>query len=118
MKPSVLVVDDNSEIRDVLRDSLAGDYDIREASDGHYGLAEVMVGEGVDLVITDLKMPEVDGIELISNLPPGIPYIVISGFLQRPEFRVKLDRLAPAAVFQKPFEMASLRDAIQRTLAQ
>ena len=119
MKPTILIVDDEEDMRKVLQDALAEDYHIVEAGDGYDGLSEVLVGEqNIDLVITDLKMPGRDGIELIENLPEETLVIVISGYLSTSEFQDALKHLHPAAVFQKPFEISALLQAIHRALGQ
>ena len=119
MKPRILIVDDDIDVRTLLREALSGDYEIIEATDGIFGLAEVMVGEQhIDLIVTDLKMPEVNGIEFIENLPEGIPTIVISAYLQSEEFQEALGRLHPAAVLEKPFQISALREAVQQVLGK
>ena len=119
MKPTVLIVDDEEDMRKVLQDALAKDYHVVEAGDGHYGLSEVMVGgQNIDLVITDLKMPGCDGIEFIEDLPEETPVIIISGYLSTPEFQDGLKRLHPVAVFKKPFNVFALREAIHQALTQ
>ena len=85
MKPTVLLVDDNTEIRAVLRDSLTDQDNIVEAGDGQLGLTEVIVGDhNIDLVGTDLSRPDTDRVELIENLPDRMKYIIISGYLKLP----------------------------------
>lgn len=118
-KPTILVVDDDGEIRRLLLDAFGRDYTIVEAANGLFGLSEIASGEQkIDLIITDLKMPEVDGVEFIRNLPEGIPYIVISAYLQTSQFHGSLKGLEPVAVLSKPFKISTLREAIQRGLAQ
>ena len=104
MKPTILVVDDDKDVRYLLKTTLSDEYNVVEAGDGYYGLSEVVVGdEKIGLIVTDLKMPGSDRIELIQNLPSDIPFIVIFAYLHLPEFSTALDRLEPAAVFRKPF---------------
>ena len=118
-KPTILVVDDDGEIRRLLQDAFGKDYTIVEAANGLFGLSEVASDEQkIDLIVTDLKMPEVDGVEFIRNLPEAIPYIVISAYLQTSEFHGSLEGMEPVAVLSKPFKISTLRDAIQRGLAQ
>jgi DNA-binding NtrC family response regulator len=118
VKPTVLVVDDNTEIRAILRDSLTDRYNVVEADDGEMGLTEVMVGDHeIDLVVTDLNMPVTDGLRLIENLPDKLKYIIISGYLQFPRYKGALKHLNPVAVLEKPFEVQSLRDTIEQTLS-
>ena len=64
----ILVVDDESQITRVLRTSLSSHgYDIRVANDGETAL-EIMKDWSPDLVITDLSMPNMDGLELCRRL--------------------------------------------------
>ena len=103
----------------MVREHLAPDFDVVEAGDGYYGLSEVMVGSRqIDLVIADLNMPGLNGIELFENLPQGTPVITISGYLHLPEFGDAVSHLGPAAVLAKPFELSELRVAIDQALGQ
>ena len=117
MKPTILVVDDNWGIRNLLHDALAEDFDVVEATDGIFALSEVIGKQHVDLVITDLRMPELSGLDFIKNLPDDIPFIIISGYLQTPEYRKALERLNPVAVFEKPFKLSEMREAIHQALS-
>src|SRR6266849_4934786 len=79
-KPKILVVDDEAQIARVLKTTLsARGYSIRTASDGDDAL-QVMKSWTPDLVITDLRMPNMDGVELCRHLraKSGIPIIVLS----------------------------------------
>lgn len=59
MKHSILIVDDEEELRGVLKDTLSEEYNILEGADGLDGLLEVMLSDKrVDLIITDLNMPD------------------------------------------------------------
>jgi two-component system chemotaxis response regulator CheY len=119
----VLVVDDASGMRAYLRTILSSaGFDCVEAPDGAAGF-EAVLGGGIDLVITDLDMPEMDGFGLIcaiSLLPvtqARPPVIVASGLLdetlaeRRPELR------AAAALLAKPVKPAELLKAVSRAIA-
>ena len=117
MKPTILVVDDDEDVRKLLQEALANDYDIVLAGEGFEGLSEVMVGEkNIDLIITDLHMPGLDGIEFVKGLPEGIPFIIISGFLNLLKFREAMKGLHPVAVFEKPFRIHALLQAVHGAL--
>jgi signal transduction histidine kinase/CheY-like chemotaxis protein len=76
---TVVVADDDAGFRAVLKSMLAGIADrLIEAEDGAAALAVIADG-GVDLVLTDLIMPGVDGSALLDRLPAELPAIVITG---------------------------------------
>ncbi len=80
--PCILVIDDDPELRGVVREMLEGaGYAVLEASDGHAGV-QVCQTSALDLVITDLLMPEHDGyatIRALRTVGPRATIIVISG---------------------------------------
>jgi two-component system KDP operon response regulator KdpE len=105
----ILVVDDESQITRVLRTSLSSHgYDIRVANDGETAL-EIMKDWSPDMVITDLAMPNMDGLELCRRLraKTQIPIIVLS---VRGEERTKVQALDAGAddYVTKPFGMEEL----------
>lgn len=115
----VLVVDDESQITRVLRHSLAAHrYDIRTAADGVSGL-DTFNDWHPDLIITDLQMPEMDGIELCKQVRKisSVPIIVLS---VRGEERTKVEALDAGAddYVTKPFGidelLARVRAALRR----
>ena len=117
-KPAVLIVDDESDVREVLRDLLSVDCNVLEAGNGFDALSEVMVADPpVDLVLADLKMPGMDGVELAQSLPEGLPFILISGYLHTPEYGEKANTLGAAAVLEKPLGVTQLREAVQEALS-
>ena len=83
----LLVVDDEPSIRDLMQTSLSTEgYEVRVAKDGFEALAQ-MRGALPDLILTDLKMPNMSGFELLSVVRrrfPQIPTIAISGEFQPP----------------------------------
>jgi two-component system, OmpR family, KDP operon response regulator KdpE len=105
----ILIVDDESQIARVLRTSLSSHgYDIRVANDGETAL-EIMKDWSPDLVITDLAMPNMDGLELCRRLraKTQIPIIVLS---VRGEERTKVKALDAGAddYMTKPFGIEEL----------
>jgi signal transduction histidine kinase/DNA-binding response OmpR family regulator len=80
--PVILTIDDESVIRDSIRAYLEDyDYTVLEADNGRAGL-QIYEKEHVDLILVDLRMPEVDGLEVlsvVSKRTPDLPIIVISG---------------------------------------
>jgi two-component system, OmpR family, KDP operon response regulator KdpE len=113
----ILVVDDESQITRVLRTSLSSNgYDIRVANDGETAL-EIMKDWSPDLVITDLTMPNMDGLELCRRLraKTQIPIIVLS---VRGEERTNVQALDAGAddYVTKPFGMEELLARVRANL--
>jgi two-component system KDP operon response regulator KdpE len=105
----ILVVDDEAQITRVLRTTLdAQRYDIRVANDGETAL-EIMKNWTPDLVITDLAMPNMDGLELTRRLrsQSSVPIVVLS---VRGQERSKVEALDAGAddYVTKPFNMNEL----------
>jgi DNA-binding NtrC family response regulator len=82
MAKSILVIDDERAIRSSLKDILSFEgYTVDEAADGMEGLRKITAGN-YDCVICDIKMPKIDGIEVLEKVmaeKPDTPIIIISG---------------------------------------
>jgi two-component system nitrogen regulation response regulator NtrX len=80
--PSILIIDDERSIRNVLKDILGGEgYKVDEAADGEEGWKKFS-SSSYDVVLCDIKMPKMDGIEFLTKaneLNPEVPIIMISG---------------------------------------
>jgi DNA-binding response OmpR family regulator len=100
----ILVADDEAGVRKLLRTALEDrGYEVVEAEDGKEALKEARAGR-LDLVITDLVMPEQDGIETIQALRrevPGVGIIAISGAFQG-QFLKTAQLLGADAALSKP----------------
>jgi DNA-binding NtrC family response regulator len=117
--PRILIIDDDVAVRTTVRHLLerAG-YEIIEAGDGREGSRML---DGVDLVITDLLMPEVDGVDLLGMIRREgrtVPVIAMSGG-GKVDSKSYLDvakALGAFATIAKPFELdhllATVRDAL------
>jgi len=115
--PHILVVDDEPQITRVLRTSLSAQgYEIRVANDGETAL-EIAKDFAPDLVITDLAMPNMNGIELCRHLRQvsQVPILVLS---VRGEERSKVEALDSGAddYITKPFSTAELLARIRAAL--
>jgi len=119
-KRNILVVDDEAQITRVLKTSLSAQgYGIRTASDGMQALLEMKTWSP-DLVITDLRMPNMDGLELCRQIrnESHIPIIVLS---VKGEEAIKVEALDAGAddYVTKPFSinelLARVRAALRRT---
>ena len=119
-KPRILVIDDSAETVAGLHSFFSEKYDVLTAANGLDGLKQIEENETViDLVITDLVMPDISGVGVISIVKkkyPAIPVIAITGWGEHPE------ALATEAdadlVLEKPFELAELDKNVSDLLAK
>jgi DNA-binding response OmpR family regulator len=118
-KIKLLVIDDNREILAGLENFLSKKkYEVVTAPDGLEGLKTIEAEKkGFDLVITDVVMPNVSGVGIISIIKskqPHVPVIAITGMGETPE---TLAREANAdVVLEKPFDLSELEKCIKKLL--
>lgn len=114
----IVVVEDDDQFRSMLRELLSrAGYAVTEARNGREALAACRA-EVTDLVITDILMPETEGIETIRELRrerPGLPIIATSGGGRvGPLTYLALARRAGAdRTFEKPFSTREMLDAVR-----
>ena len=114
----ILIVEDDAEMRSLLADELSEDgYDVFQAKDGSEA-SLMVVDEGFDLVVTDMKMPKMGGLELLSLVKgafPDIPVIVISAFGDNQAFGEAKER-GSFGFMTKPFKMSEFKEAVSKGL--
>jgi DNA-binding NtrC family response regulator len=119
-KATILIADDDSGVRQVLRDILheAG-YQVVEADSGRRAAAYV-ASNRVNLVISDVLMPSIEGILEVAQEHPDIPIIAISG-ASGPSFQRVARTLGAFSTMQKPIQprqlLAQVRSALRREQA-
>ena len=124
MTTKILLIDDHEDLRAMLGDELAAaGYEVTAVANGYAGLAAVRKAS-VDVVVTDIFMPEKEGLETIAEIRrdfPRIKIIAISGGASRPRNQ-RTDHLAIAhdigadEILRKPFEPAQLLGTIERLI--
>lgn len=119
MKKTILAVDDSATIRQMVSFSLkAAGYDVVEANDGQDALGKVPAS--LDLVVTDLNMPTLDGIGLIKGLRahPKARYVPIVVLTTESEAAKKQEARAAGATawIVKPFRPEQLLAVVQKLL--
>lgn len=116
----VLVVDDESSIRELLQKTLAlAEYDVDVAPDGRAALERLRLGN-YDLLIADLKMPGMDGLTLIreaKRLKTDLPVIIITGFSTESS-AIEAVNLGVAGYLTKPFRVPQVLAAAARALGE
>jgi DNA-binding NtrC family response regulator len=114
----ILVVDDDDVIRDTLCELLSLQYSCQTADTAEEALAK-LEAQSFDVVLTDISMPGLSGMELLSRvlkLYPGTPVIVISG-LSDQEQAQSLISLGAADYLLKPFRLEVVEESVRRALA-
>jgi len=123
VKGKILIIDDEAEVREVLRLHLeSANYNVMEALDGEEAVNMMKSGSNllqVGLIICDIRMPKVNGIEAIDYLKqnaPSIPVIVVTGYPDS-ELAVSLLKKGVKDYMVKPIEKAKLLAKVEEALA-
>ena len=115
----ILVIDDNEDVLTTITQFLTQKkFNVLSASNGLDALKQCEVEkENIDLIITDLVMPSISGVAIISIVKekyPQIPIIAITGWGEHPE---SLAAEAKAdTVMEKPFDLSELLDKIEELI--
>ena len=119
-RPRVLVVDDEATIRDLLSKTLAlAEYDVDLAPDGR-GAIDRLRMIPYDLLITDLRMPGVDGLTVIREarrLKADLPVIIITGFSNEAS-AIEAVNLGVSGYLTKPFRVPRVLAAAAKALGE
>jgi len=117
-RKQILVVDDEPNLRRVLSAQLDRDgYDVHTAEDGAQGLA-ILEEHHIDLVITDLRMPKIDGMELLRRalqLDPELPVVMITAH-GTVDNAVEALKTGAFDYVTKPFDQAEVRAVVRKAL--
>jgi len=117
----LLIIEDNSDLREFLKEDLSKDYHVFEAGDGKSGI-DIAFAKIPDLVITDIIMPDIEGIEVCRRVKNDertshIPVIILTA---KSSQDVKIEGLTSGAddFLSKPFDIKELRIRISNLLIQ
>lgn len=118
---TVLVVDDEQGIRDMLARHLRFvGYEVLRAADGRQAL-EILERHCVDVVVTDLVMPEMDGVSLMRALREGyptVPFIAITGHVELRHLLTAMRLGAEDCLFKPLRDLSELEEGIARLVAR
>lgn len=119
--PMILVVEDNADIRMLIVDHLEAEYKVIEAVDGNAGL-KLAIDNMPELVITDLMMPRMDGIEMCTHLKSDLrtSHIPVVMLTAKATLEDKLEGLETGAddYIPKPFEIKEVQVRIRNLIEQ
>ncbi len=120
MKPNdfkILVVDDEVDLADIMKDFLCLEgFDVLIANDGAQAL-DIVNKTKVHAIISDIRMPKMDGVELLKSVKkihPDIHFILVSGYSDYSEDQVL--KLGAEQLFAKPVEFERVNQAVKKVL--
>jgi len=120
-KIQVLIIEDNRDLREFLKESLSDNYHVYEADNGKTGL-NIAFARIPDIIVTDIIMPDLDGIEVCRKIrhderTSHIPVIILTA---KTTSENKIEGLTTGAddYLSKPFDINELRVRISNLLAQ
>jgi len=116
----ILVVDDEAMICAAVRRMLGAEHDVTTATSAREALDRVAAGEPFDVILCDLMMPQLTGMDFHAELSRAAPHLVerlvfMTGGAFTPPARAFLDRI-PNARVEKPFDAGNLRFIVQSLL--
>ncbi len=117
--PRVLVVDDEAGMRDFLALLLEGEgFEVATAAEGGEAL-RLFDERPADLVISDIRMPKMDGVALLADLrqrDPSVPVVLVTAYASA-ESAIQAMKLGAVDYIAKPFKVAEIKLVLQRVLA-
>ncbi|HVR64362.1 MAG TPA: sigma-54 dependent transcriptional regulator [Polyangia bacterium] len=117
---TILIVEDDAAMREMLREALEDDgYTVETAADGRQGIDRVRLG-GVDLVVSDVKMPDIDGLDLLREVKAVAPsphVITITAFGSI-DTAIRAVKLGAFDYITKPFQVDQLILSVEKALAE
>jgi CheY-like chemotaxis protein len=123
MASSILLIDDDKLILMTLKRLLAREgYQVTTALNGEAALKK-MEDDGFSLIISDIKMPQMDGVETVKKIREllaqkgknPIPEIFITGYAKEDVYQEAL-RLNAVAYIEKPFDLRKLQEAVKKII--
>lgn len=122
--PTVLVVDDQFTVRELQRSILeSSGYRVETARDGREAWERLSTQRGVDVVVTDLEMPEMDGLELVGAIrrDPDIstlPVVIVTSRGGDEDERRGMEAGADAYIVKERFDQRTLLDSVERLVGR
>ncbi|GFO68431.1 hypothetical protein GMLC_20100 [Geomonas limicola] len=123
MTARILLAEDNQRLREMLQTFLASQgHQVVAAPDGHSALAALERG-GIDLVLLDLKLPGIGGVEILKKLrtTPGLsalPVVVMTGVYRGAGYAAAAEKLGVKAYLEKPFSREAFLEAVRSCLPE
>lgn len=117
-KNRILVVDDEDALRTVLSSELEGEgYHVRSAADGQEAI-NILGNQEFDLILLDIKMPNVDGFEVlkfVKDRQPKTKVVMLTGFADLKN-AIESKKLGAEDFVSKPYDLVDLLTTVERVL--
>jgi len=120
MMSEICLVDDEAGIVEMMRDYLSESFSVRTFTSPEEALLALNGSYRPDLLVTDIKMPEMDGFEFLRHARmkiPGLPVVMMSGYAEKHHVLEAMDQEVFGFV-EKPFRPQKLRDLIAQGMEQ
>jgi two-component system chemotaxis sensor kinase CheA len=124
LAPKVLVVDDQFTVRELQRSILeAAGYRVTTARNGREACAEIASDPEIDLVVTDVQMPEMDGIELLKTIRQdprrsSLPVVILTSLAREGDKARGAEADADAYIVKDEFDQRALLDTVERLVVR
>lgn len=119
MKGRLLIVDDEAEIRELLsRHFRMVDYDVLLAANGKEAL-EIMANQRIDVVISDIMMPVMNGVALLKEVRqqyPMVRVIMITGYVTLEHALASMRQHAETCIFKPLNDLTELEEAVENSM--
>ena len=117
----ILIVEDDESVRSFTARAIqASGHQVETAEDGDLGLETIrQAGGDYDLVLSDIRMPAMDGIEMAKRAAsefPGLKILLMTGYAEQRERAADLERII-IDVVPKPFSLNEIRMKVQQAIA-
>ncbi len=118
-KPTILYVDDEDINQMLFEINFKKDYSVITASNGFEGLQILKQNPGINIVVSDMRMPILSGIEFIQRakeIRPEIPFFLLTGFDITPQINEAINSKLIHSHLKKPFDIAEMLAAFSKAL--
>jgi len=115
-KKQILICDDEEGIRESLRLILEDKYELTFANDGNQCLTHIKQNPAISLVLLDIKMPQINGLDVLKHLKKTNPHtkvVIVSGY-KSVETAAEASRIGADDYITKPFEKKEVLEIVEK----
>ena len=118
MPKKILIIDDEEGIRESLRLILSDNYDLIVTDSGEQGLESLKNEESIGLVLLDIKMPKINGLDVLKEIKkqrPDVNVIMVTGY-KSVDTAAEATKLGASSYIVKPFKADEILDSVKTHL--